>query len=1062
MILPPDEERATRDAEVPWSRRRRLEGLALAVVHATGPDPSRDGVFRLQALRHRGDGWERFDRVCRPFASGAAASGDAAAASRRMALEFGITQRELADAPAAESAWDELRAFVGEAPLVVPEREAYDAWAASADAPRASLGADELRQLLLPGTGGALSAAAGPDDVLASMRASVERFVALGDAAVALAAHGYAGAWRLLVHAHPGAADALALALTLVDFPDDWVPDGDLFAQAQAARALSGALERWPEPGAALDAALPACARGEQAWREQEPLPPDRAQVAPLDADDLRRVDEIFEVHLPAYFAERERDGARTHRLGQHRLGQHRLGQHRVAREVARSLGRDELLLVHAPTGTGKTLAYLVPACLFALRNELRVGVSTYTRALQDQAIRREAPVAVEMLRRAGVATPVRTTPLKGRANYLCWRALALHVPQDGDTAIYRLAWTRLALFALADSHADLDRFPRRSDLPGLPADELDRELARLVRHARAESGCCATADDRRTCGAHVARRLAERSHVVVTNHSLVLARRELFRHVLFDECEHLHDSAHEAWSHAFDPGAARELLGRVHRAPRGGRASSLLARVQAATIAAGSADEAVAAHARARAALTELEIGVRDFETWREDAERDRSERDTHALLAEYLRTREAAPLLDAHARLARALDVLVAALSELAEHLEELAVPGRRRLRRSLDLVRVELAEALEAAEAWIPRGERDEPALRRDVFFYDVEHDGARRSLVARVLLPHEFLGRSYHPELASGAFLSATTFLGGGFDRASRYLGLYRAAHPAEDEDRPPRALRTFRAPDVFDWSRVVVCAPRDAPQVNDKSAFLAYVRRFVAHLGERTRGRMLVLFTNATDCRQVGAGLADFFRERRLPFWYQRMAGSRKEELGERFRAQTDSILLGLDTFWYGADFPGETLEYLVLVRLPYGVPDRYHHAQCAALGPSEHKSAIYMPRALAKFRQGFGRLMRKESDRGCVFLLDGRVHDPRHRGFLRELPLAGALDGALEVGSAGARFVRGDTDRCLRESLAHMGMLADVARRGLDAPFAETRDPASRERDLEERGELPF
>src|SRR4030095_4370899 len=103
------------------------------------------------------------------------------------------------------------------------------------------------------------------------------------------------------------------------------------------------------------------------------------------------------------------------------------------------------------------------------------------------------------------------------------------------------------------------------------------------------------------------------------------------------------------------------------------------------------------------------------------------------------------------------------------------------------------------------------------------------------------------------------------------------------------------------------------------------------------------------------------------------------------------RTQVDSVLLGLDTFWYGADFPGATLEYLVLTRLPYGVAGRYHHAQGAALGSAEQRRTIYLPRALAKFRQGFGRLMRRESDRGCVFVLDGRAIEPKHSAFLREL-----------------------------------------------------------------------
>ena len=92
-----------------------------------------------------------------------------------------------------------------------------------------------------------------------------------------------------------------------------------------------------------------------------------------------------------------------------------------------------------------------------------------------------------------------------------------------------------------------------------------------------------------------------------------------------------------------------------------------------------------------------------------------------------------------------------------------------------------------------------------------------------------------------------------------------------------------------------------------------------------------------------------------------------------------------------------------------------------------------------MPRAMAKFRQGFGRLMRLETDRGCVFLLDGRVLDPRHRAFLKELPVQDTFEKSEQ--NALARLVVGDTDRCLREALAHMGMGKDVERRGLDAPF---------------------
>jgi ATP-dependent DNA helicase DinG len=321
-----------------------------------------------------------------------------------------------------------------------------------------------------------------------------------------------------------------------------------------------------------------------------------------------------------------------------------------------------------------------------------------------------------------------------------------------------------------------------------------------------------------------------------------------------------------------------------------------------------------------------------------------------------------------------------------------------------------------------------------------------------LAARVLLPNEILGSRYYPALDSAVFISATTWLRGGFEVASGYLGLDRAANPLENEAREPCVVESFRAADPFDYSRVLVCVPNDAPDpARDRERFQQFVRRFVAHLGERTRGRMLVLFTNADEARRTGEELSGFFRARGLPLFFQNMPGVRKEELGEMFRERVESILLGVDTFWYGADFPGETLEHLVLVKLPYGVPDRYHHAQCAALGSSEQRRRIYLPRALAKFRQGFGRLMRRETDRGCVYVLDPRVLHGANRLFLQELPLQADLDRSPddEWPAGGARFVAAPAERCFEAALDHVGLRGELRERGLDAPFESERPPSA-------------
>jgi ATP-dependent DNA helicase DinG len=1053
MALLPTDPRPEQAEGLPWGGCPPTPSSAFATIWATGPDTTLDGVFRVRGLRRSPEGgWESFDRFCRPFEG---RDGDPATA--RMLREYGVSGSDLAGAPPAAEAFAGLLEFIGEGPLVVPDAQTFDAWrhhlCGSREGDAAVIGISEIASLCFPGRAPpAAKPDLGPRELQEELAALAGRFLALPQPVLRLASAGYLRAWRGLREREPELAERLGMALVLLQHPSAWAGGtGELFAQAESCDGRLGAAlgSAADDPQLAvrneIDAMQPRCATLHREWQLQAKLPPDlRAPQSPaaFDAEDMRRLDDAFQVHLPALF---EASGLpRTYRAG----------QHQVAREVACTLGGRELLLVHAPTGTGKTLAYLVPALLWSLRHGVRVGVSTYTRALQEQAMEIEVPRALAALARTGLAERPRASLLKGRANYLCWRALRLHVPADEDPPEPWLAWTALALFAMTDDSGDLDRFPARFALTRGPAPraQAQRAFESLVRSVRAHSGCCSLTGDRETCAADLARERAERSHVVITNHSFALARQTFFKRLVFDECEHLHEQAHAAWSHELSPRALREFLVRLRQ---GGRETSrapldrLERTVPPGTEAHRALEEATASVAAASRALERLCGALQGFKAWREEARRGRSERDEHSLLREYVLAHEelagAGELLEAHRELASALGGLDVALASLASCLDSVPARGMPRLRRALELARTDLVESHTALLAWLPL--RDgRPAFRPETF-YDVEQDGRGEDvLAARVLLPNEYLGRNYYPQLSGAVMVSATTWMRGGFDSARGYLGLDRAAEPAPDEEREPCVVRCFRAPDPFDYARVVVCVPRDAPPyASARGAFRDYVRRFIAFLGERTRGRMLVLFTNADDVRRTGEELTGFFRARRIPFWYQNMPGTTKEELGQLFRSRVDSVLLGVDTFWYGADFPGETLEYLVIVKLPYGVPDRYHHAQCAALGVAEQGRRIYLPRALGKLRQGFGRLMRRESDRGAVFILDGRILQPRQRPFLAELPLAGVLARSGEDGEAAgaARFVAEDTSRCVHQALAHMDMLADVRRRGLDLEFWE-------------------
>lgn len=1012
-------------------------GLVFATLWATGSDPRHDGVFRLQALRRSEErGWESFERTCRPFEEGAKGA-DPEGATRRMLRDYGVRSEELRDADAPEQAWVELVDFCAGHRVVAVDRAALETWGRhfGAAIEETVLELRELTALLTPGreaagarvgSSTAPPLAVEPEDLQAAALRVVAHLCGREREVLALVLVGYRQALESLRDEVPEVAGRLELALDLVLTPTLWAQStGELFVdepgtiEAGVRDVLAA-----PRGRAELFQELsPRWSTASAAWIGTESVPPNHDEAAPLGEEEVAAVERAFTEVLPRLLA----DGGRP---------SYREGQHEVAAEIAGHLGQSELFLVHAPTGTGKTLAYLVPSILWAARRGVRLGVATYTRALQEQAMDRDVPLAIQCLREIAPELRPRVALLKGRANYLCWRSLGQQLPTALDEGWTVFVWTHLCLFALTDADGDLDRITAPPFLGSSGA----QAHAKLVGLVRARTECCSSQRDRDTCASQIARKRAERAHVVLTNHSFALARQEFFRHLVFDECEHLHDGAQQAWSHILGFHEIDRLLQRLYRRGPAARTTPLGRLAAAAGLESMASTDIRAAIDRTLDCvhkLVHLEEAARDFEAWRSTEESAREARDLHAMFEEYVLEQDSQLLLGSHAELCSGMSELSIDLTAIVERLESIPVRNRGRIRRSLEILRGELDDCARALEAWIPRSEH---GVRFDAgTFHDVERDGrGRLNLVARVLLPHEHLGRHYYPQLISAAFLSATTFLKQGFEASTAYLGLERAANPATDEEwREPCKLRTFRAPETFDYSRVVVACPKDAASArDDKSAFLDYVSRFVAYLGERTRGRALVLFTNADDCRQVGKRLVPFFAKRGVPFWFQRMDGVGKEELGDRFRRTTDSILLGLDTFWYGADFPGETLEYLVLVKLPYGVPDRYHWAQCARIGRQEQRRSIYMPRALAKFRQGFGRLMRKESDRGCVFLLDNRVLDPRHRTFLRELPLSTYQEG-------GAPWIIGDTERGLHEAFSHMEMLTEIRRRGLQSSFAE-------------------
>ncbi|MDF1837837.1 MAG: helicase C-terminal domain-containing protein [Planctomycetota bacterium] len=1039
----------------------------LVTLWTTGSDPTLDGLVRIVARKMApGDDsghvletpkgkasktltsegpWLELDQFCDPFPDRPKQLGASSAAIHR---RYGLDDAALRDQEPAHVRWAEFREFVGEAPLLVHDAELFRSWQNNLDRSLGEpafanvvVGIEELERL---GLGSAKTQSDESDDVAGwferpNPRSIAERLGRLVEALnqhnrvfLALWAAGLQGAAHRFESSDPAAARSLYWALELLNEPEVVCRQGtELFEAGRAVDA--GFIQRALDDSPGLENGLyelePKGAEFGDDKDQPEPLPPTSEGLTPFPKEDRRLLKDVFEHHLPALMSES---------LGGEPSDYLRESQANVAQQVAQNLGRSGLLLVHAPTGTGKTLAYVVPALIWAVRNGLRVGVATYTRALQEQAMGGEVPRALKALARAGLSPAPRVTLLKGRENYLCWRSFQPMRPQKEDDGETWLAWTVLLTFAMTQTDGDLDRLHTSPPLALTSSKPYRQALTRTMRAARARRGCCTRSRDRATCLAELARKRAERSHLVITNQSFVLARREFLRHVIFDECEHLHDCAVSAFSSKFEFQDARQSLMRLHR-PGRGTSRAALDRLKRQIPSGGASEEALkralGRWQRLMRSIENMEEAAEDFDRRRGEDTSGQDDRSVHGYMRVQVAEGREAGLMQSRLELGAELALLETDLDRLQEVCDANKMRGSQSIRQGLELGRAELLELGKQLESWLPLME-GKPAFAKEIF-YDVERTyRGELGLLSRVLLPSESLGRLYYPDLASGTFLSATTYLGGSFEASKNYLGLTRAEQPGDDEERGGRKVETFRVPEAFDYSRVLVGVARDAPPANGpRDEHRAFIARFIEQLCTRTGGRLLVLFTNLQDVRLVGEAVLPVLRRRGLPLYYQGMDGLAKEELSRLFRERTDSVLLGVDTFWFGADFPGDTLQYLAIARLPYGVPDRYHFAQCAALGEGAQRKQIYMPRALAKFRQGFGRLMRKSSDRGCVFFLDQRILDPRHRAFLRELPLAGM--GAGRTNQQGAAMTRGPLDRVLRDSLAHMNLLSDMERRGM-------------------------
>jgi len=659
-----------------------------------------------------------------------------------------------------------------------------------------------------------------------------------------------------------------------------------------------------------------------------------------------------------------------------------------MAREVAQAFNNSRFLIAEAGTGTGKSFAYLVPAVLWARGRgqDGRVVVSTNTRNLQDQLFGKDIPVLQEVL------GGFRAVLLKGRKNYIClhrWESLLLE--GAGQLGLEVEAFLSIPVWLEETETGDITE--NNGFWKGERARELVRELVDDPDYCLGRE--CSFYE---SCFSVRARRMAREAEIVVVNHALLLADLELdhgvlgeYQYLIVDEAHNLEEAAGEHLTRRLSLWEINELLDELHRA-KGPRARGLLPllreRVSRGELKAGlkegilvkveEGSELVQGLRRRNgeffARLTELlrekgGITVDDYPL--EHPEKGRYNRQLLSDLQDELEELEVGLAL-----LANILSEIKDLLEDLGEGslVDQKGLIGRTTVAftwagRLLDLLRFMAAAEDEGFVYWF------ELPLERGHFAI----------LYATPLEVAELLYEGLFKGLEAALFTSATLSVAGDFHYLEEHLGLDRL---------PPERLRTRSFGDPFNYRKNAwLAVPEFLPEPLEEG-FHRELTTLLLELAERIGRRTMVLFTSYKMLRKVQQELQAAGEE---PF-AQGLQGSRAQ-LMEEFRRSPSrrAILLGTSSFWEGVDLPGEDLEILVLTKLPFPVPGEpvvEARAERIEAAGGDSFQDFFLPQAVLKLRQGFGRLIRRDQDRGAVIITDRRIIHQRYgRSFQRSLPL---------------------------------------------------------------------
>lgn len=649
-----------------------------------------------------------------------------------------------------------------------------------------------------------------------------------------------------------------------------------------------------------------------------------------------------------------------------------RTGQFQMMKTVYEAFCAHDHYLIEAGTGIGKSLAYLLPAAYFAVENKKQIVISTYTTQLQEQLVHKDLPLLKKILPFA-----VSYTVLKGRSHYISLDKFEISLQENDDNYDIVLTKMQILIWLTETTTGDKDELNLSSG-----GAAYWNKIKNDGNFSLAISKAWAPKDFyRRT------RLLAQKANLIITNHALLLkdgtsAQKSIppYQYAVIDEGHHFEKVATKHFSHKFSYVGVKLSIQQVGTFEQ----KQLYYKLEAFIDEEGTGQRDYLFNQLIGNLLAELDSFFRILmryakTTAKKKASVNNSFRIKREDAKEWNNARNSAE------RLVFLFKDAIAAITAKINKLKQ----SKEMLTTKQVLITERLAE--------IQKEWQDYVMALRIVFLREEQHISWLEAdvrtfpnnavLFAQPYSVGEMLQKEFFAQKNSMIFTSATLTVNNSFDYYVQSLGLTM------------KNCQMKQIPSPFPYEKQVkLLVPNDIPEINKVSLeeYIAAIAEQIIQIAEATAGRMLILFTSHDMLRKTHDLIKESGSLEDFAILAQGITSGSRMRLTRNFQRYEKAILLGTNSFWEGIDIPGEDLSCLVIVRLPFSSPDeplieaKNEEIKKNGGNPFAENS---LPEAVLRFKQGFGRLIRTEEDKGFIVVFDRRILTTTYgETFLRSIP----------------------------------------------------------------------